>query len=56
MEQSSENENTHDVIMNEVRIKDVSCPYAWPHTCQPVTGVPIMLLGLMYVLKVNVHF
>jgi hypothetical protein len=32
----------------------LSCPYAWPHTWQLVMGMPIMPLGLMYVLKVNV--
>jgi hypothetical protein len=32
----------------------VSCLYAWPHTWRPITGMPIMPLGLMYALRVNV--
>jgi hypothetical protein len=33
----------------------LSCPYARPHTRWPVTGMPTMSLGLMYVYRVNVH-
>jgi hypothetical protein len=31
--------------------RQLSCPYAWPHTWRPITGMPIMPLGLMYVLR-----
>jgi hypothetical protein len=34
--------------------RHLSCLYAWPHTWQPITSMPIMPLGLMYDLKVNV--
>jgi len=33
----------------------LSCSYAWPHTWQAIMGMPIMPLGLMYVIKVNVR-
>jgi hypothetical protein len=33
----------------------MSCPYARLHTWWPVTGMPTMSLGLMYVYRVNVH-
>jgi hypothetical protein len=36
--------------------RQLSCPYAWPHTWHSITGMPIMPLELMYVLRVNVHF
>ncbi len=29
----------------------LSCPYAWRHIWQPVTGMSIMPLGLMYIFK-----
>jgi hypothetical protein len=34
----------------------LSCPYAWPHTWRPVTGMSIMPLGLMYTFRVNACF
>jgi hypothetical protein len=34
----------------------MSCPYAWPHTWWPVTGMSITPLRIMYVFRVDVHF
>jgi hypothetical protein len=31
--------------------QQLSCSYAWPHAWRPVMGMPIMPLGLMYVLR-----
>jgi hypothetical protein len=31
--------------------RQLSCSYAWPHTWQPVTSMPIMPLKLMYVFR-----
>jgi len=32
-------------------LQQLSCSYTWPHTWWPVIGMPIMPLGLMYILR-----